>query len=158
MSSTSARKECSTLGQIHHIYFLFSWAAKFWQGRNFESQLLSKHHLSYSNNLPSHFLGFAFYFIFRFTWLWWRTHFSQIKSFDFLHFFVNLKRKYTMWVFPNVSKYQNGDQLFFFCFFVTLQRWRYHILSKSHPILINKRSSGLPCQNVCTKHSFFLWK
>ena len=154
MSSTSARKECSTLGQIHHIYFLFSWAAKFWQGRNFESQLLSKHHLSYSNNLPSHFLGFAFYFIFRFTWLWWRTHFSQIKSFDFLHFFVNLKRKYTMWVFPNVSKYQNGDQLFFFCFFVTLQRWRYHILSKSHPILINKRSSGFQCQNVCTKHSF----
>ena len=66
-----------------------------------------------------HFLGFAFYFIFRFTWLWWRTHFSQIKSFDFLHFFVNLKRKYIMWLFPirNVSKYQNGPQLFFFCYF-----------------------------------------
>ena len=152
MSSTSARKECSTLGQIHHIYFLFSWATKFWQGRNFESQLLSKHHLSYSNNLPSHFLGFAFYFIFRFTWLWWRTHFSQIKSFDFLHFWNIPCECFQM--FRNIKMETN----FSFFVFVTLKWWRYHILSKSHPIPINKRSSGFPCQNVCTKHSFFFMK
>ena len=68
-----------------HIFSFL--AAKFWQGRNFESQLLSKHHLSYSNNLPSHFLGFEFYFIFRFTLLLWRSSGFKlkIKASKYLH-------------------------------------------------------------------------